>query len=457
MLRSKMLSVMSAVNREVVEREELVETIAIALLTRKNLFILGEPGQAKSYAINRFRSRIESARQFERLLSKQTDEEQMFGRIDLSSLLPGSVPAAVLEADSIYLDQRSDLRCLLESLPGTNGTPKIWDDIRTQTSKLEAYRSALAALHQSEPQVQTTGKIPEADIVFIDEIFKANDGVLNSLLTAFNERKYTNEGRTYAIPTISFFAASNEIPNFNDPQDRILAALYDRLELKVVTQNIEARANRLAVLKAKQHGFCVTAEAGFTLDELVQMQVEVAAIQVPDAINELADDILCELRKKGVTVSDRKYLGYYPIAQAKAWLSGHTSVEARDLLALKNYLWQLPEHRAAVEATLERMCVNPMQDKVNSIRSMAAQSQEEFEEARADTGLKNAGIKALTKLRAELVRLYRMQQELLSAAQSDTERELAHELLNDLEQMNRSAHEAVDFTTMPLNQLAALQ
>ena len=87
-LRDKMLAVMADVNSAVSEREELVELIAIALLTRKNLFILGDPGQAKSYAINAFRSRITGAKQFERLLSKQTDEEQLFGRLDLSSLIP---------------------------------------------------------------------------------------------------------------------------------------------------------------------------------------------------------------------------------------------------------------------------------------------------------------------------------------------------------------------------------
>lgn len=101
-LRDKMLAVMADVNRDVAEREELVETIAIALLTRKNLFILGAPGQAKSYAINAFRSRITGARQFERLLSKQTDEEQLFGRVDLSSLIPGQVPQSVLDGDAGY-------------------------------------------------------------------------------------------------------------------------------------------------------------------------------------------------------------------------------------------------------------------------------------------------------------------------------------------------------------------
>ena len=110
----------------------------------------------------------------------------------------------------------------------------------------------MAALRPGEPSVLTTGKIPEADICFLDEIFKCNDGVLNSLLTALNEHKYTNEGRTYPIPTISFFAASNEIPNFNDPQDKILEALYDRLELKIVTENITDRDKRLGVLKDKQ-------------------------------------------------------------------------------------------------------------------------------------------------------------------------------------------------------------
>ena len=103
-LRDQMLAVIADVNAQVAEREELVEMIAIALLTGKNLFILGAPGQAKSYAINAFRSRITGARQFERLLSKQTDEEQLFGRIDLSSLIPGSVPRDVLEKNPQYQD-----------------------------------------------------------------------------------------------------------------------------------------------------------------------------------------------------------------------------------------------------------------------------------------------------------------------------------------------------------------
>lgn len=446
-LRDKMLAVCADVNAQVAEREELVELIAIALLTRKNLFLLGAPGQAKSYAINAFRSRITGARQFERLLSKQTDEEQLFGRIDLSSLIPGSVPRNVLEQDQQYQLMQKRLKAQLSSGQGIGDLPE----------QMEHHRKALAELHGNEPQVNTAGKIPEADIVFLDECFKANDGVLNSLLTALNERKYTNEGRTYPIPTISFFAASNEIPNFADPQEKILEALYDRLELKVVTENISDRAKRLAVLRDKQSGRSGHIAAAFTLDELEAMQKEVSAIPVPDSVNELADDILCELRKSGIPVSDRKYLNYYPIAQAKAWLSGHNAVKPMDLLALKNYLWQKPGDRPTVEAVLNRMCVNPMQDKVNGIRAMALEAQSDFDDARQDTSKPNMKIRALQKFRGELVRLYGMQQDLASTAQSDSERALTDSLLADLNQMNRQAHEAINFTCTPLNELAAMQ
>ena len=361
-LRDKMLAVMKDVNSQVAEREELVELIAIALLTRNNLFILGKPGQAKSLSINLFRQRITGARQFERLLSKQTDEDQLFGRIDLSSLIPGSVPDAVLQDDDVHKNLRFDLQSMVDGLGARKDTPDTFAMLEKATDKLLSYRKAVAALHQNEPVVQTAGKIPEADIVFLDEIFKANDGVLNSLLTALNERKYTNEGRTYPIPAISFFSASNEIPKFADPQEQILAPLYDRLQIKVVTEDIADRDKRLSVLKSKQNGGDGSVNATISLSELYAMQQEVAAIPVPDAINELADDVLCELRGNGIEVSDRKYLNYYPLVQAKAWLEGHDKVESQDLLILKCYLWQTPSDRPTVENTLTRLCVNPLQD-----------------------------------------------------------------------------------------------
>lgn len=453
-LRDKMLAVIDGVNGQLAEREELVEMIAIALLSRKNLFILGAPGQAKSYAINCFRSRIKGARQFERLLSKQTDEEQVFGRIDLASLIPGSVPEAVFKGYPEYEHLKTELECALNDFNQNMDDPATKEKLREATERMKAFRDAVSAIHcTGEPAVQTAGKLPEADICFLDEIFKCNDGMLNSLLTALNERKYTNEGRTYAIPTISFFAASNEIPNFNDPQEKILAALYDRLELKVVTANISDRAKRLAVLRDKEAGLAGTINADFTLDELLSMQSEAAGIPVPDAVNELMDDILCELRKN-VTVSDRKYLGFYPIARAKAWLEGHGEVQPRDLLALKNYLWEKPTDIPLIEATLTRMCINPMQDKVNDIRAAAKEVVDELG-ASIDAGVD--GKKAFRKFRGELLRVYGLYRDLEGKAQNDSERTMLDALLADLENDSRSAHEKHGYTYASLEELAELQ
>ena len=172
-LRDKMLAVMEDLNRDVAEREELIEAIAIALLTRKNLFILGDPGQAKSFVINGFRSRITGARQFERLLTKQADEEQLFGRVDLSSLIPGQVPQSVLEQDATYRRLRGELEDAVKAIPDRAAGGEAYARLKDASEELNAYQRAVAALHRSEPMVLTAGKIPEADICFLDEVFSA--------------------------------------------------------------------------------------------------------------------------------------------------------------------------------------------------------------------------------------------------------------------------------------------
>ena len=136
-LWDKMLAVIADVNAQLAEREELVGMIAIALLSRKNLFVLGEPGQAKSAAINCFRSRIEGARQFERLLSKQTDEDQLFGRIDLASLIPGSVPEAYLKGDPSYEGMKLELECALSELAQYPDSEDAQRKVDLLTEKLE--------------------------------------------------------------------------------------------------------------------------------------------------------------------------------------------------------------------------------------------------------------------------------------------------------------------------------
>ena len=446
MLREKMLGVIADVNAQAAERGELIEAIAIALLTRKNLFILGDTGQAKSFVINEFRRRITGAKQFERLMSKQADEEQLFGRVDLSSLIPGNADREVLDSDPCYKGYLSNL----ENLVG-NGAPA--EDITERLKTLDVLKQASYAIHGNRPKLITEGKIPDSHICFLDEIFKANDGILNSLLTALNERRFTNEGESIDIPVISFFAASNEVPNFNNAEEKILKALYDRLELKLVTEYVQNKSARLAVLKNRQSGLSGNINCTITLDDMYAMQAEVAAVTVPDRANELMDDVLCELREKGIHVSDRKYFGYYPLAQASAWLNGRDKVESADLLILRHYLWTSPDERAVINQLLERKCVNPLKDALDDLVKMAVESFSDFEGASegADTA------KRIGKLRNEYISLYEAVTVLMSKAQADSEMRQIAETLELLEGFSKKAHAAVNFSYAPLNELYELR
>lgn len=450
MLREKMIAVISEVNEQVAERAELIRYIAIALLTRKNLFILGGTGQAKSYVVDLFRERIQGTKQFKYTLSKGTDEEQLFGRLDLGSLIPGGVPAEVLEKDPSYQKLSQDARMSHQSYEAAP-IEKNYQSFLEAASRLEKYRRAMGQAGHGRPSVITEGKIPESHIVFLDEVFKANDGLLNALLTALNEREYTNEGVTMEIPAISFFAASNEIPNFSDPAESILRPLYDRFELKVITQYVQDRDTRLAMLAKKQKGTKGAAASTITLKELREMQRQVELVTVPAAINEVMDDILCEFRRKGVHISDRKYFGFTPIVQAQAWLEGRDEAQISDLLALSAYLWTTPEELPQIAQVLKDVCENPLGERIDNLRAMALESYDAFQR---DQG--TVGVKAIRKFREDMLTIYQQFVELQKEARTEADSRSLEELLAFLEEKNRSASATVGFTYVPLPEIAQL-
>lgn len=94
--------------------------------------------------------------------------------------------------------------------------------------------------------------------------------------------------------------------------------------------------------------------------------------------------------------------------------------------------------------------------KVNNIRGMALESQEEFDAALGDGSKADTARKAFIKLRGELTHLYQMQCSLRTAAQSDSETALVDDLLADLEKISRKAHEQTHFTYTTLEEIAAL-
>lgn len=446
MLFTKMNDVIDEVNSVAAEREELVEAIALALLSRKNLFILGDTGQAKSYCINEFRKRITGAKQFERLISKQSDEEQLFGRLDLSSLIPDSMPDDELMADATYSKMHQKLADEYAQYQ-QDGQMSSLKEADETAKKLRTIKQILCSVKTSQPKINTKGKIPDSHICFLDELFKANDGILNSLLTALNERVYTNEGQTVAIPVISFFSASNEIPNFRDSAQAILKPLYDRFDLKVLTSYVGEKDNRMAVLRSKQNSSGVQVTETITLAELEQMQTEVKAIRISDKINELMDNVLCTLRVNGIHVSDRKYFSFTDIVKAKAYLSGNLEVTTKDLLVLKNYFWNTPEEIAKVENILVSLCENPVGNEVDKLLETANEAYVQMEEA-SKTSEDN--MKPYVKFSKELLRIYIELTDLQTPDMTDGELEEIARGEKELEKLSVKADNAVNTPHIPM-------
>ena len=447
MLNEKMKNVVKSVNDNLSEREELVETIALALLTRKNLFVLGKPGQAKSQAIDLFRSHIDGAKQFEILMSKGTDAEQLFGRLDLASIIPGHVAKSRLNEDAEYTDSMKRLEDML-SRPQNDDCLK---EMKELEEKIEIRKKAISLKYGGTPEMITANKIPDSHICFLDEIFKSGDGVLNSLLKALNERVYTNEGVTADIPVISFFSASNEIPNFNNPEEKSLQALYDRFDFKVITHNVAEKSNRMRVLKMKQGATANSGNAGITLDELYAMQEEVKNVTVPDSINELADNILCELRRRDIDVSDRTYFNYSPVVKAKAWLCGRDTVESSDMLSLVNYLWNKPEEYAVVKEVITKLIENPIGEKLDKLFANSCILRDSFN-ASDD---KN---KALRQFRKGIVPIYDELQTLkggLTAEDPTLSAIVGTE--TSIEEINKEIHEKTNFTYITMGEIKALE
>lgn len=453
---TKMNQIIDEVRAEVAERDELIECIAICLIARKNLFILGDTGQAKSYAINEFRKRITGAKQYERLMSKQTDEEQLFGRLDLSSLIPGNMPMDELMKDNRYAEQAEKVEKLYEQYQN-DGLSSTLNDAVTEAKNLLNIKHILCALRSGTPKMITEGKIPDSHIVFLDEIFKSNDGILNSLLTALNEKVYTNEGQTVKIPVESFFSASNEIPNFNDSTQAILKPLYDRFEMKVLTEYVQEKDNRMTVLKNKQSGSTNTAVTYITLDELKQMQQEAEKVKVTDEINELMDNVLCELRRHNIHVSDRKYFGFTPIVRVKAYLNGNTEVKPKDLLVLKNYFWSEPSQIPIVEKILKDICENPIGAKAQKLVEMARESFSELNnfassQDRENPDIEKQVLKLYMKTGKELLRIFSDVVNLKEDDMSDADCKKVDEVAEEIENFSLLCDDIAKTPHVPLSE-----
>ncbi|MDB6135794.1 MAG: ravA 2 [Verrucomicrobiales bacterium] len=275
-------SVLGRLKQAFVGKDEIIDLMGVALAAGENLFLLGPPGTAKSALVHELGRHLES-RTFDYLLTRFTEPNELFGPFDIRRLREG--------------------------------------DLVTNTE----------------------GMLPEADLVFLDELLNANSAILNSLLMVLNERVFRRGRETRRIPALMVAGASNHLP-----EDEALRALFDRFLLRVRCGPVPDRSLP-AVL-----------EAGWRLESTdrpapVLSAEDVRSIQQAARLVDLSDvrdefvSLIVQLRQAGVAISDRRAVRLQRTVAGSALLAGRTTARISDLWVFA-HLWDREEQIEIIAA-----------------------------------------------------------------------------------------------------------
>jgi len=273
------------------DKQEIIRLMTVSAIAGEHMVIVGPPGTAKSAMIDMF-ARLIDARYFEYLLTRFTEPNELFGPVDISAFREGRY-----------------------------------------TRRLE-------------------NMLPTAEIVFLDEIFKSNSAILNSLLHVINERKFQNGPEVVQVPLISLYAASNEVPN-----DDNLAAMFDRFLVRVLSDNLDSyhfhelmkKGVSLELRKMTGRSFLAPGDVSgrpagelrpvVSARELRQIQQNYDKfMQFPEEFLTKYKGLVFQIRSEGISVSDRRAVKLLKLFAASAVFDGRTRVHDGDFFILR-HIW----------------------------------------------------------------------------------------------------------------------
>lgn len=333
-------------NRGIYEKETEISLSLLAALAGESIILLGPPGVAKSMVARQLKTAFRDAQSFEYLMSRFSTPDEIFGPVSIQKL---------------------------------------------KTS--DTYERAVE------------GYLPTADVVFLDEIWKAGPAIQNTLLTVINEKIFRNGNREMHLPLKLLVAASNELPAKGEG----LEALWDRFVIRIESRPIKLEKNFRAMLLDSHADFLGPTDftdstdfSGFTgglghadladnadFSDLKITSEEYAEwteridkigvkIEVLDAISAIrkflrAVNVDEAAERRNIYVSDRRWKNIVRLLRTSAFMQDREEVDICDLLPIYHCLWQEPEERDAIRNIVIRALFSPFADKLVEMKNALAE------------------------------------------------------------------------------------
>jgi MoxR-like ATPase len=224
---------------------------------------------------------------------------------------------------------------------------------------------SLKALKEDRYRRVTTGKLPEADLAYLDEVFKGSSAVLNTLLRLLNERVFEDgDGSLVKVPLLLCVGASNEWPDSQDG-GKELAAAFDRFLFRRSVRPILSQAGRQRLLWTADHTPRLSTRV--TPDEVRRARAEALALPWGADAREALEAVLRELAREGIRPGDRRQFKAVSAARAYAWLCGADQVKPEHLEILASVLWDDPAEQPEVCARVIAKIANPPGMRVSGL------------------------------------------------------------------------------------------